>query len=98
MKKYTFEELIKNYDEDFYKKNNYYLSQTEPETFALELMKQVRLSTLEECANKADADAYFIGNLAELEGGDKFIEGEDYEVYVLKHSILDLDKNSIEIN
>lgn len=98
MKTLTFEKLIEKHDEDFYKENGYYLSKTEPETFALELMKQVRLATLEECANKADADVYFIGHLAELEGGDKFIEGEDYEVYVLKHSILDLDKNSIEVN
>lgn len=91
MKKYTFEELIKNYDEDFYKKNNYYLSQTEPETFALELMKQVRLATLEECANKADADFNII------KVNDNSLEN-NIEVYVLKHSILDLDKNSIEIN
>ena len=91
MKKYTFEELIKNYDEDFYKKNNYYLSQTEPETFALELMKQVRLSTLEECANKADADFNII------KVNDNSLEN-NIEVYVLKHSILDLDKNSIEVN
>ena len=91
MKKYTFEELIKNYDEDFYKKNNYYLSQTEPETFALELMKQVRLSTLEECANKADTDFNII------KVNDNSLEN-NIEVYVLKHSILDLDKNSIEVN
>jgi len=91
MKTLTFEELIKNYDEDFYKKNNYYLSQTEPETFALELMKQVRLSTLEECANKADTDFNII------KVNDNSLEN-NIEVYVLKHSILDLDKNSIEIN
>ncbi len=91
MKTLTFEELIKNYDEDFYKKNNYYLSQTEPETFALELMKQVRLSTLEECANKADADFNII------KVNDNSLEN-NIEVYVLKHSILDLDKNSIEVN
>lgn len=91
MKTLTFEELIKNYDEDFYKKNNYYLSQTEPETFALELMKQVRLSTLEECANKADTDFNII------KVNDNSLEN-NIEVYVLKHSILDLDKNSIEVN
>jgi len=91
MKTLTFEELIKNYDEDFYKKNNYYLSQTEPETFALELMKQVRLATLEECANKADTDFNII------KVNDNSLEN-NIKVYVLKHSILDLDKNSIEIN
>lgn len=94
MKKLTFEDLIGvcAYSHDY---SSFIEIVTKKE--CIELMKQVRLATLEECANKADADVYFIGHLAELEGGDKFIEGEDYEVYVLKHSILDLDKNSIEI-
>lgn len=91
MKTLTFEKLIEKHDEDFYKENGYYLSKTEPETFALELMKQVRLATLEECANKADADF-------EIMGLNKNDINATVEVYVLKHSILDLDKNSIEIN
>ena len=95
MKTLTFEELIKNYETN----PNYQIDLMRNDCYndTLNLLKQVRLATLEECANKADADVYFIGHLAELEGGDKFIEGEDYEVYVLKHSVLDLDKNSIEI-
>jgi len=92
MKTLTFEKLIEKHDEDFYKENGYYLSKTEPEIFALELMKQVRLATLEECANKADADYTLIGL------GEGSTLEDNLEVYVLKHSILDLDKNSIEIN
>lgn len=95
MKTLTFEELVRNDSVTFEPYDNTRFLDVKD---VLDLLKQVRLATLEECANKADADVYFIGHLAELEGGDKFIEGEDYEVYVLKHSILDLDKNSIEVN
>lgn len=85
MKTLTFEKLIEKHDEDFYKENGYYLSKTEPEIFALELMKQVRLATLEECVNKVStSDSCKVWNC----------EGES----INKHSILDLDKNSIEIN
>ena len=51
----------------------------------IELMKQVRLATLEECADKVTTnDSCKVWNC----------EGES----INKHSILDLDKNSIEIN
>lgn len=50
----------------------------------VELMQLVRIKTLEEAASKAEADITF------LPDGDK-------EVYVINSSILNLDKNSIEI-
>lgn len=63
----------------------------------LQLMKQVREATLKEAANNADADFEPLGWLAEQHSQIPFIEGDDYEVYVLKESILQLDKDSIEI-
>ena len=57
----------------------------------LELLKLVRNQTLIEAANKADAD-YFIIRLKE----NTKLE-DNIEVYVLKESILELDKNSIEL-
>lgn len=42
---------------------------------------------LDKAAENADADIYFKGWLAEQE---PFVEGEDYEVYVLNQSILKL--------
>ena len=49
------------------------------------LMKKVRIQTLIEVADKADADYNWINDVT------------DIEVYVLKESILGLDKNSIEL-
>lgn len=89
MKTLTFEELIKNYETN----PNYQIDLMRNDCYndTLNLLKQVRLATLEECANKADADFNII------KVNDNSLEN-NIEVYVLKHSILDLDKNSIEIN
>ena len=58
----------------------------------IKLLELCRLNTIQECANNAQADVnIFKSSFYNLE------EGEDYEVYVLKESILQLDKNSIEI-
>ena len=54
----------------------------------LNLCLQIRESSLIEAANKADADYNFEGNRD---------ENSTIEVYVLKESILQLDKNSIEL-
>lgn len=51
----------------------------------IKLLQLCRLKTLEECANNALADWDWINNETDIEG------------YVLKESILTLDKNSIEI-
>ena len=62
----------------------------------LNLCLQIRESSLIEAANKADADYYIFGNSDD----EKRIESYDLsnvECYVLKESILQLDKNSIEI-
>lgn len=57
----------------------------------IEIMKFVRAFTLIEVANKAEADVNWLDeNLIN-------IDSSDYEVYILKESILQLDKNSIEI-
>jgi len=84
----TFEELI---EEKFKNEQNYSLTSGDLydiKTFCLELLKLVRSQTLIEASNKADADYIFI---KDVDGAD------DIEVYVLKESILGLDKNSIEI-
>lgn len=54
----------------------------------LELMQLVRTQTLKEVADVAEADYNVIGNL------DIYTS---IEVYVLKESILQLDKNSIQL-
>ena len=83
----TLEEIVDEVSENFM-----YSLSFKPKLFALEVAKEIRKLTLEEAANKADAAVnIFKSSFYNLE------EGEDYEVYVLKESILQLDKNSIEI-
>lgn len=86
MKKYTFEELVEPYSND--EDNEWY--ETVQKEDVIKLLKQVRQATLQEAADKADADF----NLMGLNKNDI---NATVEVYVLKHSILDLDKNSIEL-
>jgi hypothetical protein len=57
----------------------------------LQLMKQVREATLKEAANNADANYNIVNAI------DVMPTNLDIEVYVLKESILQLDKDSIEI-
>ena len=59
----------------------------------IKLLELTRLNTIQECANNALAD-YNIINTSER--AELFRE-DNIEVYVLKESILQLDKNSIEI-
>ena len=51
------------------------------------IQKETWNEALDKAAENADADIYFKGWLAEQE---PFVEGEDYEVYVLNQSILKL--------
>ena len=57
----------------------------------IEVLEMVQIDAwneaLDKAAENADADVYFRGWLAEQE---PFVEGEDYEVYVLNQSILKL--------
>lgn len=57
----------------------------------IEVLEMVQKETwneaLDMAAENADADVYFKGWLAEQK---PFVEGEDYEVYVLNQSILKL--------
>ena len=87
MKKYTFEELIKNYETN----PNYQLDLIKNDCYndTLDLLKQVRQATLQEAANKSKADCTILA-------GD--CDKEFIRTYVLKHSILDLDKDSIEVD
>ena len=62
----------------------------------LEIIKEIQIDTIKEtvqaCADNADADVTFQGWLAEesLKSGEPFEEGEDYEVYVIESSILEV--------
>ncbi len=47
---------------------------------------------IDKAAEVADADITFLGNLAELHDIDPYVVGEDYEVYVINSSILDVKK------
>lgn len=88
MKKYTFEELVDN--------ESWYATLEGGATIkvldfenVLDLLKQVRQATLQEAANKSKADCTILA-------GD--CDKEFIRTYVLKHSILDLDKDSIEVD
>ena len=87
MKKYTFEELIKNYETN----PNYQLDLLKNDCYndTLNLLKQVREATLQECAKKSGW--YFNGDMDYL-----FHYAED--IHVNRHEILDLDKDSIEVD
>ena len=58
----------------------------------IEAIKIAQLETIEEscrvCAENADADVNFIGWLSENQEYYNIVAGQDYEVYVLKNSIL----------
>ena len=49
-------------------------------------------STVQACADNADADMELLGDLAResIESGEPFLSEEDYEVYVIKSSILEV--------
>lgn len=83
-----FKELIDEHFEDRF--SNYPNIHFEK---VLELMKLVRSQTLIEVADKADADFNIINSNIK----DEYFREEQIEVYVLKESILGLDKNSIQI-
>jgi hypothetical protein len=84
----TFEEILDEHFEDRF--SNYPNIHFEK---VLELMKLVRLQTMVEIANKADADYNIINSNIK----DEYFREEQIEVYVLKESILQLDKNSIKL-
>lgn len=90
MKKYTFEKLVDNESWHVTTEGGATVKVLDFED-VLRLLKQVRQSTLQEAANKADADF-------EIMGLNKNDINATVEVYVLKHSILDLDKDSIEVD
>lgn len=80
MKKYTFEELLKNLPgEDKINNGN--------QKVVIELMKQVRQSTLQEAFNKAKLKT-------KTESWGEF----ETSYSIDKDSILDLDKDSIEVD
>ncbi len=88
MKKYTFEELVEPFSNDG---DNEWFETMQTED-VIKLLKQVRQATLQEAAEKADANYTLIG-LGEVSTFE-----DNLEVYVLKSSILDLDKDSIEVD
>ena len=68
----------------------------------LEIIKEIQIDTIkttvQACADNADADVEFCGWLAEesLKSGETFEEGEDYEVYVIESSILEVAEKLIK--
>ena len=82
----TFEEIIDEHFEDSF--SDYPKIHFEK---VLELMQLVRIQTLQEAADSAEADY----NIIPL-GEDEIVE-DSIEVYVLKESILQLPKDTIEI-
>ena len=60
----------------------------------LEIIKEIQIDTINEtvqaCADNADADIEFLGDLAResMKSGEPFLSEEDYEVYVIESSIL----------
>lgn len=86
MKKYTFEELVRNDSVTFEPYDNTRFLDIKD---VLDLLKQVRQATLQECAKKSGW--YFNGDMDYL-----FHYAED--IHVNRHEILDLDKNSIEVD
>ena len=62
----------------------------------LETIKQIQIDTIKEtvqaCADNADADINFLGDIAieSMKSGEPFLSEEDYEVYVIKSSILEV--------
>lgn len=84
----TLEEIVDEVSENFM-----YSLSFKPKLFALEVAKEIRKLTLEEAANKAEADY----NIVCADDRVEYTINGEVEVYVLKESILQLDKNSIEI-
>lgn len=60
---------------------------------AIKLLELVRLNTIQECANNALSDY----NIVNADDRDEHTINGEVEVYVLKESVLQLDKNSVEI-
>ena len=92
MKKYTFEELVDNESYTIFEKFDDEFENVVDVKNVIKLLEQVRQATLQEAADKADADYTLIG-LGEVSTFE-----DNLEVYVLKSSILDLDKDSIEVD
>jgi hypothetical protein len=82
--KITLERLV----EPYYRQNNNGLDEWVEYSDVLKLLKTCRLNTIIECADIAEADYTMLNNT---------FNSSDLEVFVLKESILQLDKNSIEI-
>lgn len=66
----------------------------------LEIIKEIQIDAIQEtvqvCADSADADVEFIGWLSEQQLNGNFIPGEDYEVCVIKSSILEIANKLIK--
>mgnify|MGYP003609893396 CR=1 FL=1 len=83
----TIEQLIDKIDDAFYKENDYYLSETAPETFAeivaIEFAKLHVEAALTAASENADADYTVIA----LDENEPNI-GDSIEIYVITSSIL----------
>ena len=57
-----------------------------------QMMKDTIEYTLQQAVENAEVDVNFMGWLAEesIKSGEPFIEGEDYEVYIINSSILNI--------
>ena len=68
----------------------------------LGIIKEIQIDTITEtcqaCADNADADIEFLGDLAResMKSGEPFLSEEDYEVYVIESSILSVAEKLIK--
>ena len=66
------------------------------------VIKQIQIDTIKTtvqyCDDNADADIEFLGDLAResIISGEPFLSEEDYEVYVIKSSILEVAEKLIK--
>lgn len=66
------------------------------------VIKQIQIDTIkttvQACADNADADIEFLGDLAResMKSGEPFLSEEDYEVYVIESSILEVAEKLIK--
>lgn len=58
----------------------------------LSAMKLYAEQAIDEASKVADADVTFLGYLEEMQLNEAFVPGEDFEVYVINSSILDVKK------
>lgn len=85
------EEILKSIEEEMPFR---LLEKSKVRSYILMAIKEAQIdaikATVQACADNADADFVPMNWLAEQHVSKPFIEGEDYEIYVIKSSILEV--------